>query len=65
MSGQKFFPYFDPCEDGIQSDDAQKWKLAVDEEMKSLELNDAFKLVDLPEQAPSGDFQHACGKMQA
>ena len=27
----------------------QKWKLVMDKEMKSLELNDKFKLIDLPE----------------
>ena len=35
----------------------------MNEEVKSLELNDAFKLVDLLEQAPSRDFQHALDKM--
>ena len=35
-------------EDAIQSNNSQKLKLAMDEEMKSLELNDRFKLVDLP-----------------
>ena len=36
-------------EDAIQSDDSQNWKLAMDEEMKSLELSGTFKLIDLPE----------------
>ena len=36
-------------DDAMKSDDSLIWNFAMDDEMKSLKLNDTYTLVDLPE----------------
>ncbi|CAI5478595.1 unnamed protein product [Closterium sp. Yama58-4] len=52
------FAFFSPVEmpgepatlkEALESDDAEEWKKAMESELKSIEENDAFELVELPE----------------